>query len=158
MENLNLVPITGVIRQVEPVMNECCQQMVTIENTEGVHNFVVSPDTYVVDMVRMREGMTVTAFYDAALPIPLIYPPQYQAAVIGRSHANEMMIIGYFDENLLAADESLQLHISRATEIVTSNGQTYFCPLGERILIVYYAVTTRSIPPQTTPRKIIVMC
>ncbi len=26
------------------------------------------------------------------------------------------------------------------------------------MLLVYYTVTTRSIPPQTTPRKIIVLC
>lgn len=158
MENLNLVPISGVVQQVQPVMNECCQQMITIQNYEGIYNFIISPDTYVVDMVNMRAGITVTAFYDAGLPVPLIYPPQYRAVIIGRSHANETMMVSYFDENLLAADESLRLNISRATEVLTSNGQEFLCPAGDNVLIVYYAVTTKSIPPQTTPRKIIVMC
>lgn len=158
MESMKLSPIAGMIRQVQPVMNECCRQMITIQNADGIHNFIISPDTYVVDMVKMRVGMTVTAFYDANLPIPLIYPPQYQAAVVGRSHVNETMLISYFDENLLAQDESLRLNISRATEVITSNGQEYVCPIGDNVLIVYYAVTTKSIPPQTTPRKIIVMC
>lgn len=158
MENLNLVPISGIVLQIQPVENECCQQMVTLENAEGIHNFIISPDTYVVDMVSMRTGMMVTAFYDVSLPIPLIYPPQYQAAVAGRSHTNETMMIGYFDENLLAADESLQLRMSRGTEVLTSNGQDYLCPVGDHVLIVYYSITTRSIPPQTTPRKVIVMC
>lgn len=158
MENLNLVPIAGIILTVQPMMNECCQQIITLQNSEGIHQFIISADTYVVDMVRMRAGMTVTAFYDASLPIPLIYPPQYQAVIIGRSHANETMTVGYFDEKLLSADESLSLNISRATEVLTSNGQDYFCPIGDNVLIVYYAVTTKSIPPQTTPRKVIVMC
>lgn len=158
MENLNLIPITGIIQQVQPMMNNCCQQMITIQNEKGVNNFIISPDTFVVDMVRMRVGMLVTAFYDASLPVPLIYPPQYQAAIIGRSHANETMMVSYFDENLLSADGNLQLNVSRGTEVLTSNGQEYLCPVGDNVLIVYYAVTTRSIPPQTTPRKIIVLC
>lgn len=158
MENVNLVPIVGIVRQIQPMMNSCCQQMITIQNADGVNNFIISPDTYVVDMVRMRVGMQVTAFYDANLPVPLIYPPQYQASIIGRSHVNETMMVSYFDENLLSADGSLRLNISRATEVLTSNGQQYLCPVGDNVLIVYYAVTTKSIPPQTTPRKVIVMC
>ncbi len=158
MENLNLVPITGVIQSIRQVSDECCQQMVAIQNSEGINNFVVSPDTYVINTVRLRVGMRVTAFYDANLPAPLIYPPQYNAAIIGRSNANEMIYAGYFDENLLAADDSLQLNMSRATDVVTSNGQNYSCPVGDNVLIVYYSIVTRSIPPQTTPHKIIVMC
>lgn len=158
MENLNLIPITGIVLQIQPMMNECCQQTITIQNAEGINNFIISPDTYVVDMIPMRVGMLVTAFYDASLPVPLIYPPQYQAVIIGRSHTNETMLVSYFDENLLSADGNLQLNISRATEVLTSNGQQYLCPVGDNILIVYYAVTTKSIPPRTTPRKVIVMC
>ena len=45
-----------------------------------------------------------------------------------------------------------------ATNVVTGNGQRFNCTIGGRNLIVFYSVTTRSIPPQTTPRKIIVMC
>lgn len=158
MENLNLIPVTGVIQRITKISGQCCQQMVTIQNSEGVTNFIVSPDTYVIDTVRMRIGMRVTAFYDGSLPVPLIFPPQYRAVIIGRSNVGETVYAGYFDENLLAADESLQLNVSRATEIVTSNGQNFTCPVGDNVLIVYYGVTTRSIPPQTTPRKIIVMC
>lgn len=158
MENLNLVPISGVIQRIQPVANECCQQMITVQNSEGVSNFIISPDTYVINTVRMRIGMRITAFYDANLPVPLIFPPQYRAVIIGRSNPNEMIMVNNFDENLLAADQSLQLNISRATEVVTSNGQEYTCPVGGNTLIVYYTITTRSMPPQTTPRKVIVMC
>lgn len=154
----NLVAIIGTIQRIQPMGEGCCQQMVTIQNTDGVHNFIVSPETYVIDMVRLRLGMRVVAFYDANLPVPLIYPPQYQAVIIGRNALNEKMYVGYFDENLVAADEQLKLNISKGTEIVTSNGQQYLCQVGQNTLIVYYTITTRSIPPQTTPRKFIVMC
>ena len=137
---------------------DCCQQMITVQNTEGVHNFIISPETYVIDMVRLRSGMQVSAFYDANRPVPLIYPPQYQAVIVGRNVPNEKIYVGYFDENLKATDEQLKLNISRGTEIITANGQQYLCPVGQNTLIVYYTMTTRSIPPQTTPRKIIVMC
>lgn len=158
MENLNLIPVTGIIQRIDKVGDQCCQQRVTIQNQEGVTNFIVSPDTFVIDTVRMRIGMRVTAFYDGNLPVPLIYPPQYQAVMIGRSNLNETIYVGYFDEDLLAADGSIRLNVSRATEVVTSNGQKFDCPVGDRILVVYYSVTTRSVPPQATPRKIIVMC
>lgn len=154
----NLVAITGTIQRVQPMGEDCCQQMITVQNTEGVHNFIISPETYVIDMVRLRSGMQVSAFYDANRPVPLIYPPQYQAVIVGRNVPNEKIYVGYFDENLTSTDEQLKLNISRGTEIITANGQQYLCPVGQHTLIVYYTMTTRSIPPQTTPRKIIVMC
>ena len=57
-----------------------------------------------------------------------------------------------------ASDGSLQLNIAGGTVIKTLNGQNITCNLGGHMLLVYYTVTTRSIPPQTTPRKIIVLC
>lgn len=158
MDNMNLISITGVVQRITSMSEDCCSQLVTIRNQEGITNIVISPDTYVVDTVRIRIGMRVTAFYDANLPAPLIFPPQFQAAIIGRSNPNETVYVGYFDETLLAEDQSLQLHISYDTEIVTSNGQNYTCSVGNHVLIVYYSITTRSNPPQTSPRKIIVIC
>lgn len=154
----NLVMFIGKIQRIQPIDEECCSQMITIQNADGVFDFIISPETYVIDMVRLRLGMQVSAFYDANLPVPLIYPSQYQAVIIGRNFPNEKIYVGYFDKNLMAMDEQLKLNISRGTEIISSNGQPYLCSVGENILIVYYTITTRSMPPQTTPRKIIVMC
>lgn len=158
MDNLQLIPISGVVQRITRFSEDCCNQLVTIRNQDGESQLVISPETYVIDTVRLRIGMRVTAFYDGTQPAPLIFPPQYQALIIGRSNANETIAVGYFDETLLAADGSLQLNISYSTEIVTSNGQNYTCSVGGNVLIVYYRMTTRSNPPQTTPRKIIVMC
>lgn len=158
MANSNLVPVSGVIQSITPLTNDCCTQRVSIINNNGITNFMVSSSTYVIQNARLRPGMSVTAFYDSSLPIPLIFPPQYQAVIIGRRNSNEMIYAGYFNQNLVSEDNSLQLNISRSTEITTSNGQIFNCSPEGQLLIVYYTNTTRSIPPQTTPRKIIVMC
>ena len=52
----------------------------------------------------------------------------------------------------------LQLNIANQTNITTTNGQPFHCPLGNRVLIVFYTNTTRSTPPQTTPNRVIVFC
>ena len=45
-----------------------------------------------------------------------------------------------------------------STTVVTQNNQTYLGNPGGHTLVVLYSQTTRSIPPQTTPDKIIVLC
>lgn len=155
---VTLIPVTGVIQNVSTFSEDCCEQQVTIRGSDGITNFITGPDTYVIGEVRLRPGMTVTAFYDASLPVPLIFPPRYQAVIIGRKNPSENIYTGYFDDTLTAEDNALKLNISRSTEVVTSNGQSYRCRPENKMLIVYYSETTRSIPPQTTPRKIIVLC
>ena len=112
----------------------------------------------VIDSRQLRQGMRVAAFYDNTLPVPLIFPPQYQAQLITQLGRNEQVMLNYFDSDLTAADNTLQLNIAGGTLIRTLNGQNITCNLGDHTLLVYYTITTRSIPPQTTPRKIIVLC
>lgn len=158
MPNSSFFPISGVVQSVNQQNSQCCQQIVTIITDSGSVNFILSPDTYVVNGVRLRRGMQITAFYDSNLPVPLIYPPQYQAVIIGQRNYNENIAVGYFNNNILLSEQPLRLNIADTTDIVTANGQSFACELDNRLLIVYYGATTRSIPPQTTPRKIIVMC
>lgn len=153
-----LTPVNGVIQNVSRFGSNCCEQQVTIRNNNDITNFIVSADTYVPGQTRLRPGMPVTAFYDAALPVPLIFPPRYQAVVIARRNPGETIFAGFFDENLTAENDALRLNLARSTEIITSNGQAFNCHPENQMLIVYYSETTRSIPPQTTPRRIIVMC
>ena len=67
-------------------------------------------------------------------------------------------MVDYFNNRLEAVNNSLKLNVGRGTDVVTPNGQRFTCNLRNRLLIVFYGATTRSIPPQTTPDKIIVMC
>ena len=157
MEFQNLVPVTGMIISITRG-NDCCSQMISLQAEGGIVNFIVDPETVVVDSRQLRTGMRETAFYDSSLPVPLIFPPQYIAQLIAAAGRNEMVELNFFDRNLLAQDRSLQLNIGRNTMVETINGQRFTCSPGNRFLLVYYSVTTRSIPPQTTPRKIVVLC
>ena len=157
MDYTSLVPITGVIMNITRG-NDCCSQMVSLRTENGIVNFAVDMDTVIIDSRQLRQGMRVAAFYDGNLPVPLIFPPQYRAQIVTVLGRNEQVMLNYFDENLTATDGSLQLNVGPGTVIKTINGQNITCNLGEHILLVYYTVTTRSIPPQTTPRKIIVLC
>ena len=132
--------------------------MVSLRTENGIVNFAVDMDTVIIDSRQLRQGMRVAAFYDGNLPVPLIFPPQYRAQIVTVLGRNEQVMLNYFDENLTATDGSLQLNVGPGTVIKTINGQNITCNLGEHILLVYYTVTTRSIPPQTTPRRIIVLC
>lgn len=42
-------------------------------------NFLLTPATYVVEFETLSVGMRCTFWYDRNAPMPLIYPPQYNA-------------------------------------------------------------------------------
>ena len=157
MDCTNLVPVIGIIVNITRG-NDCCSQMLSLRTEDGIVNFFLSMDTIVIDSRQLRQGMRVAAFYDNTLPVPLIFPPQYQAQLITQLGRNEQVMLNYFDSDLTAADNTLQLNIAGGTLIRTLNGQNITCNLGDHTLLVYYTITTRSIPSQTTPRKIIVLC
>ena len=138
---------------------EGCYKFFTIENEEGmIVNFVVSPSTYVVDQEMLAVGDVVTGYYDGDAPAILIYPPQYPALVIVKDDEDYSVKVSYFNNYLLSSDGQLQLNLSPNTQIALTNGQHFSRYPGNRDLIVIYRFTTRSIPAQTTPYRIIVLC
>ena len=153
----NYEPVTGTIMNLSGG-NDCCNQMMSVYTGNGIVNFMIGPQTRVIDSRQLRRGMQVAAFYDNSLPIPLIFSPQYQAQIVTVLDGNEQVMLARFDRNLLAEDGSLQLNIARSTVVETINGQSVSCQLGNQTLLVYYTMTTRSVPPQTTPRKVVVLC
>lgn len=158
MPQTSLVPVYGVIQNIAPAQDQCCTSMITLFTSNGIVRFALGPQTYVIDNVRLFPGMSVVAFYNPNDPVPLIFPPQYQAAIIGHRRQNENVAAGYFDQNLTMENQALQLNIGSSTDIITSNGQSYPCSPAGQYLVVFYGATTRSLPPQATPRRIIVFC
>lgn len=154
--------VTGTVTRLMPALSRGygdCTQMITVEDEEGgITNFFISSATCIVDFVSLSEGMPVTVFYNGNLPAPLIYPPQFMAAVVAPRVRGRQVFVGYFNQNLLAADQSLKLNLSSETEVITCNNQMFTGRPGGHMLVVLYSFTTRSIPPQTTPEKIIVLC
>ena len=143
----------------QPGFRDGCYKFFTIENHEGmVVNFVVSPSTYVVDHETLHVGDTVTAYYDGDAPAILIYPPQYPALVIVKVTNEQFVKVSYFNQYLVSSDGQLQLNLSPETQITLTNGQSFSRYPANLDLIVIYRYTTRSIPAQTTPIRIIVLC
>ena len=136
-----------------------CYKLVAVDNQQGLSvNFVVEPTTYFVDHFMMRVGDRVTGFYDANVPVPLIYPPQYRAVVIAADSPHQHVKVDFFNEQFESSDGQLRLNISPSTRILLENGQQFSGSLAHRNLIVSYGAATKSIPGQTTPTQIIVMC
>lgn len=153
----SFIPVTGTIMNIARG-GDCCSQMAALRTENGVVNFLVDSQTLVIDSRPLRAGMRITAFYDSSLAVPLIFPPQYRAQIIAVPGRNEQVMLKHFNRNLVAADRSLQLNIADSTVLQTVNGQRFDCSPGNQDLLVYYSATTRSIPPQTTPGRIIVFC
>lgn len=136
-----------------------CYKLMTVQNGDGdIVNFVVTPDTYFVDHTMVRAGDPVIGFYDANAPVPLIYPPQYEAIVMAKVTRGQNVKVDYFNNQMLSSDGMLRLNIAPYTQILLENGQAFTQNPANRNLIVVYGATTASIPAQTTPSKIIVMC
>lgn len=138
---------------------EGCDKFFTLENELGsIVNFVVSPSTYIVDYKTLAVGDRVTGYYNGDAPAILIYPPQFQALVMAKDNSNQNVKVDFFNNHLVSSDGQLQLNLSPDTQILLTNGQLFSRYPGNRDLIVYYGPTTRSIPAQTTPYRIIVLC
>jgi hypothetical protein len=67
-------------------------------------------------------------------------------------------LVDYFNSDLVSSDGRIKLNIFPNTPTLLENGQLFTGNPLERNLIVVYGATTRSIPAQTTPYYIIVMC
>ena len=140
-----------------------------VEDKDGmIANFVFSKDTYFVENIKIEVGTEITGYYEAGKPMIMIYPPQYNIEIVSKVVEGQSIKADKFDNGLLSADKTLKLNISEDTEILWENGTQINwitkptileleTALSNRKLVVFYDFTTRSIPAQTTPSKIIVL-
>jgi len=136
-----------------------CYKMITLEDEDiGIVNFIVGPNTYFVNHAVVYVGDKVTGYYDGLAPVPAIYPPQYRALIMVKHTQGENVKVDFFDEELISKDGSLKLNLAMCTQMVLTNDQPFSRNPGNRNLIVIYGPSTKSIPAQTTPYKIIVLC
>lgn len=158
-------PISGTITSISPFtagapQSGCVLEFSLMNQDMGPVTLIVTPNTFVDDQERLKPGDAITAFYDTMAPMPLIYPPRYQALIIAETDNELFAFFDYFNEELVNTDMTLKLNVpeQNKTEIVMSNGQTYYGNPGGHWLLVFYSTTTRSIPAMTTPEKIVVFC
>ena len=75
-----------------------------------------------------------------------------------KDNSNQNVKVDYFNNQLVSSDGQLHLNLSPYTQIILTNGQRFSRYPANRDLIVFYGPSTRSIPAQTTPYRIIVLC
>lgn len=160
---VQFMAFNGRIIQIEEMRSqeygEGCVKMVSLQNEEGMQvNFILSPSTYVLNQAMLVVGDRVTGYYDANAPAIMIFPPQYPALVMIKERDDQNVKVSYFDRNLVSQDNQLKLNMSPNTPMFTANGQAYSGSPINRDLIVVYGPTTKSIPAQTTPYYIVVLC
>lgn len=135
----------------------------TIKHGEESPVLAVTNETLVYDntgeKTELKKGDKVTAYIDADKPMIMIYPPQYSPdAVIVETEKEGSAAVGTFDEELTDMQLKLQLHIDEKTKLEDASGkEVKKDDLKEQDLLVFYTATTRSIPAQTTPEKVIVL-
>lgn len=158
---------TGTVIETENVDDVITK--VYLENEDGtpVH-FILNENTYYADNVKIEKGAKITGYYESGRPMILIYPPQYAVDIVLPVYKDGFVKADKFDSNLLSRDKQLKLNISEETKIVWENGteinwikqptlEELETVLSNRKMIVYYDFTTKSIPAQTTPNRIIVL-
>ena len=136
-----------------------CSRMFTLQDSdENITDFVITPETYVIGGNQSRNGKTVTAYYDMSAPAPTIYPPRLNAEIIVVEQRGIQVKVDWFGRDMVSSDRTLKINPSVETVIMTQNGLPYEGSLARKNLIVFYSMSTRSIPAQTTPEEIIVLC
>lgn len=163
----NYVTTTGVIKEISDIKDGNVE--VLIDNEQGGLRFVLSGTSIIVDRETgkyitasdLAEDMTVSVIYGALSPMGMSMPPylgQVSAVVANADKGN--YVVGQFDKDLVDADNQLKLNIGDDTVILTTRG-TKSILLAEDVqnkdALVFYDVTTRSIPAQTTPSFILLL-
>lgn len=161
----NFQSFYGIVTMIEDFLidqtagKDGCYKLISVEDGNGsLVNFVVEPCTYFVNQEIVTAGDMITGFYDADDPVPLIFPPQFRAIVMAKNTNFANVKVAYFNNELVSSDNTLKLNIAPYTQILLRNGQPFTRNPANQNLIVIYGPTTRSIPAQTTPYKIIVLC
>lgn len=141
------------------------------ENQEYVINYMLMDDTLIFDQTGkllspadVKEGSLLAVYAGAYTPAPMIMPPQYQASIIilldaeaeepGFTCADTFVMV---DGMLTGTGNTLALNLTEDVEIVDQEGNPTQEELENKDLLVFYGASTRSIPAQTTPSKIVVL-
>ena len=109
----------------------------------------------------LTDGSKITVFTGSYEPTPLILPVQYTANIIiingdkeGNVNADTYLAD---EEGYTNAANTLKIAAADDTKIVDKDEKEYKGDLDKNDLIVFYGVSTKSIPAQTTPTKVVVL-
>lgn len=152
--------VDGIIKTTTDVNNK--------DDQNNTVNLKITDDTLVYDnlgnkkaLSDLTDGTKITVFTGSYEPTPLILPVQYTANVIiingdkeGNVNADTYLAD---EEGYTNAANTLNIAAADDTKIVDKDEKEYKGDLDKNDLIVFYGASTKSIPAQTTPTKIVVL-
>ena len=152
--------VDGIIKTTTDVNNK--------DDQNNTVNLKITDDTLVYDnlgnkkaLSDLTEGTKITVFTGSYEPTPLILPVQYTANVIiingdqeGNVNADTYLVD---EEGYTNAANTLNIATADDTKIVDKDEKEYKGDLDKNDLIVFYGASTKSIPAQTTPTKVVVL-
>ena len=152
--------VDGIIKTTTDVNNK--------DDQNNTVNLKITDDTLVYDnlgnkkaLSDLTDGSKITVFTGSYEPTPLILPVQYTANVIiingdkeGNVNADTYLAD---EEGYTNAANTLNIATADDTKIVDKDEKEYKGDLDKNDLIVFYSVSTKSIPAQTTPTKVVVL-
>lgn len=144
-------------------------KIITMDNENGGLRFVVAPTTIIADRAtdsiitadKLTEGMEVAVIYGANAPMGMSMPPYMGNVTAVVANADKSSIsVGLFNDDLVNEADLLQLNIAESTNILTTLGTRSILSADDikgKNAVVFYDVTTRSIPAQTTPSFVLLL-
>ena len=152
--------VDGIIKTTTDVNNK--------DDQNNTVNLKITDDTLVYDkfgnkkaLSDLTDGSKITVFTGSYEPTPLILPVQYTANVIiingdkeGNVNADTYLAD---EEGYTNAANTLKIAAADDTKIVDKDEKEYKGDLDKNDLIVFYGVSTKNIPAQTTPTKVVVL-
>lgn len=150
-------------------VDEKGMRVAEIDNEQGGLRFVVAADTIIVNRADggyltgadLTEGMEVAVIYGVNSPMGMSLPPYLGqvTAVVANADAG-FFAVGHFDEELTDMKNMLKLNISEETNIQNLQGTKIKLSAEDvknKDALVFYDVTTRSIPAQTNPSFVLIL-
>lgn len=138
-------------------------KLFTVGQDDNVFNFYVDDKTIVYDEhgneIELKIGDTISLSVYADQPMILIYPPQYAppVVIVEKDDTANSVKVTQFDENFLSDDGKLKLNLNEESVIINTKGEKVPAKeLKNYNAIVFYGPTTKSIPAQAAPEKIVV--
>lgn len=152
--------VDGIIKTTTDVNNK--------DDQNNTVNLKITDDTLVYDnlgnkkaLSDLTDGSKITVFTGSYEPTPLILPVQYTANIIiingdkeGNVNADTYLAD---EEGYTNAANTLNIAAADDTKIVDKDEKEYKGDLDKNDLIVFYGASTKSIPAQTTPTKVVVL-
>ena len=153
--------LSGVITSL--TKHENGQATFEVESGEGAPYRVNVFDTNVVFdthgvHVFLEEGKVFQAFVALNKPMAMIFPPQYAPDLVVVENDEELgfVDVSLFDEDFVNEQNTLKLHVDDTTVIQDVEGnRLQIEDVKNTYLAAFYSMTTRSIPAQTTPKKLL---